>query len=175
MKNKLCPLLLVAAALLAMVALAMAYRHAAALEASRATAVKGLLEPAVALIEQNQGLLKALQTAQPAGQALGVLEAYLAHVRRDGVPAHVASRQRLEQIAQNNVAITTLLTAYGAHARTPALQREAERFREHAAAWQSRWGAVMEVFMAGGSFASPEVPFPSELPDRLRDELAATR
>jgi hypothetical protein len=175
LKNKLFVLLLVAALLVAMAAGVAAYRSAAALDASRAAVVKGLLEPAVALIEQNQGLLQALQAAQPAGQAAGVLEAYLAQVRRDGVPAHAASRQRLEQIAQNNVAITTLLTAYGPHARTPALLRDVERFREHAAAWQSRWGSVMEVFMAGGTYASADVPYPAQLPDRLRDELAAAR
>lgn len=175
MKTKLCYLLLVAATSGALYAAALGYRSASALEASQARVVQGLLEPAAALLEQNQALLKELQAGQPAEPGHGVLDAYLAKIRRDGVPAHAASRKRLDQISENHVAIVTLLTAYAPHARTPALQAAADQYREHAKSWQSRWASVMELFMAGGTYATAEVPFPTHLADRLRDELATRR
>jgi hypothetical protein len=175
MKNKLCYLLLATAALVALSAAGYGYRSDSALAATRARVVQGLLEPAAALLEQNQALLKELQAGQAAEPGHEVLVAYLAKIRRDGVPAHGASRKRLDQIADNQVAIVTLLTAYAPHARTPALQAAADQYSAHANSWRTRWGSVMEVFMAGGTFATAELPFPTHLADRLRDELASTR
>ena len=175
MNNKLCRLLSVVATIVALVTVAAWYQGSTALEASRARFVQGLLEPAAALVEQNQALLKELRAAPPAEKDSGVLETYLAQIRRDGVAKHAQTRQRLDQFATNNVAITTLLTAYMPHARTPALQREVDKFREHTASWQRRWGTVMEIFMAGGTYATAEIPFPSDLPGLLQAELAATR
>jgi len=174
MKNKLsAALLVVVLALLAASGLLWRNGQRAADEA-RLRAVKTLLEPVQALLEQNRVQLEQLRATQ-ADKGGDVLESYLAKIRREGVPANAGSRQLLDQVAVNNVAIVTLLTAYGPHARTPALQREVDRFREHAASWQRRWGSVMEVFMAGGTFAAPLAAFPAELPDRLKDELAAQR
>lgn len=175
MNHKLCHLLLAVATVVALVAVAAWHKGSSALDESHTRVATGLLEPAAALLEQNQALLKELQAAPLSAKEGGVLEAYLAGIRRDGVPTHAAMRQRLDQFAFNNVAIVTLLTAYGPHARTPAVQREVDKFREYTASWQRRWGTVMEIFMAGGTFATPQAPFPIDLPDKLRAELAAGR
>lgn len=175
MNNKLCRLLSVVATIVALVAVVAWHQASRALDDSRARFVQGLLEPAVSLLEQNQALLRELRAAPLAEKDGGVLEAYLARIRHDGVAKHAATRQRLDQFATNNVAIITLLTAYVPHARTAALQREVDKFREHSASWQRRWGTVMEIFMAGGTYATAEIPFPMGLPDLLRAEMAASR
>lgn len=175
MKNKLCSFLLAVAMVLVLVAGALWHRSNSAIEESRTRVVQALLQSAVALLDENQVLLKEGQAGQPVDKGGDVLEAYLAKIRRDGVPAHSQSRQRLDRIAHNNVAIVTLMTAYGPYARTPALQREMDRFREHVASWQGRWVTVMEVFMVGGTYATAPIAFPPDLPEKLRDELAAAR
>lgn len=174
MTNKLCGLLLAAALVLALVAGVLWHRSQGVVEQARVRTVKTLLEPATKLLEQNRRQLEQWRGMQAGDKGADVLESYLGKIRREGVPAHATTRQQLDQIAANNQAIITLLTAYAPHARTPALQREVDRFREHAASWQQRWGSVMEVFMAGGTFATPLAAFPAELPDRLKDELAAS-
>jgi hypothetical protein len=38
-------------------------------------------------------------------------------------------KQRLDQLAENNTAIVTLIKAYGRHAKTTAFTAEADKFR----------------------------------------------
>lgn len=175
MNNKLRYLLLAFATVFALVAVAAWQRSTNALNESRTLVDTALLEPAAALLDQNLVLLKQLQAAPLSVKDVGLLEDYLAGIRRDGVLKHATMRQRLEQFGYNNVAIVTLLTAYAPHARTPALKHDVEKFRDYTVSWQRRWGTVMEIFMVGGTYATPEAPFPIDLPDKLRAELAAGR
>ncbi len=60
-------------------------------------------------------------------------------------------KQKLDQLAENNTAIVTLITAYSIQAKTSAFTTEAGKFRNYASAWHDRWNSVMELFMAGGN------------------------
>jgi hypothetical protein len=82
-------------------------------------------------------------------------------------------KQRLDQLAENNTAIVTLIKAYGRHAKTTAFTAEADKFRNYGAAWRDRWNSVMELFMAGGNYAASEVPFPVGFPPATQAEIAA--
>jgi hypothetical protein len=84
-------------------------------------------------------------------------------------------RRGLDQLAENNTMIDTLIKAYSPQGKTPAFTAEAAKFRKYAAAWRDRWNSVMEVFMAGGGYAAPAVPFPNGFPDALKAEIAAAR
>jgi hypothetical protein len=48
-----------------------------------------------------------------------ILEYCLIKIRRDGFAAHANMKQRLDQLAENNTAIVTLIKAYAPHAKTP--------------------------------------------------------
>lgn len=173
--NKLAQVLL-AVAIIAAVACLVAWSQARTeLQALNARAVTSLLQPAAKLIDENEALLKELQTKPYAEDDATILVAYLAKIRRDGVPKHAGMRQRLDQLAENNVAIVTLLTAYEPFARTPALAAEVDRFRSYSAAWRDRWNSVMELFMAGGTYATTEVLPPAALSEKLQAEIAASR
>jgi hypothetical protein len=124
---------------------------------------------------ENQALIQELQAEPFTERDSGILESYLAKIRRDGVSKHADVKQRLDQLAENNTAIVTLIKAYSPHAKTPAFTTEADKFRNYASAWRDRWNSVMEIFMAGGNYAASEVPFPKGFPDAVQAEIAAAR
>ena len=168
-------ILLAAMSVAALAAAAAWHQASGALNESRTRVVAGLLEPAAALLNENQALIKELQ-AEPFREGdAGILASYLAKIRRDGVAKNVQMKQRLDQLAQNNTAIVALITAYAPHAKGPAFTAEADKFRDYAAAWRDRWNSVMELFMAGGTYAVAEVPFPKGFPDTVQTEITATR
>ena len=61
------------------------------------------------MLEENQTLLKELQADPFTEKDSGILESYLAKIRRDGVAKHADMKQRLDQLAENNTAIVTLI------------------------------------------------------------------
>lgn len=131
------------------------------------------LEPVAALLHENQAIIEELQTEPFTEKDAAILESYLTKIRRDGVPKHADMKQRLDQLAENNTAIVTLIKAYSPQAKTPAFTAEADMFRNYAAAWRDRWNWVMELFMAGGNYAASGVPFPNGFPDAVNAEIAA--
>jgi hypothetical protein len=134
------------------------------------------LEPIEALLDENQAIIKELQTEPfTAEKDAAILGSYLAKIRRDGVPKHADMKQRLDQLAENNTAVVTLIKAYSPQAKTPAFKSEADKFRNYAAAWRDRWNGVMELFMAGGNYAASDVPFPTGFHDAVNAEIAAAR
>ncbi len=98
---------------------------------------RGLRAVGVVLI-QNQKLIKELQAEPFTDNDAGILVAYLANIRRDGLPKHAAMKPRLEQMADNHVAIVTLLTAYAPQARTLGLVAAANKLRKDAALRRDR-------------------------------------
>ena len=169
------------AALLALASLAAlittaAWHHASsALHDSRTQLLGSTLQPIAAMLEENQTLLKELQADPFTEKDSGILESYLAKIRRDGVAKHADMKQRLDQLAENNTAIVTLIKVYSPHAKTPAFTAEADKFRSYSSAWRDRWNSVMELFMAGGNYAASEVPFPKGFPDAVQTEIAAAK
>jgi hypothetical protein len=168
--------LLLASALVAAVAAAAGWYHASAgLRELQMLGVVAELQPAAVLVKENQALITELQAEPFAEKETGILASYLAKIRRDGVAKHADMKQRLDQLAENNTAIVTLIKAYAPHAKTPAFSTEGDKFRNYASAWRDRWNSVMELFMAGGNYAASEVPFPKGFPDAVQAEIAAAK
>jgi hypothetical protein len=166
---------LVVASLATVIAVGAWYRDHVALNQVHSQFLAGVLQPMATLIKDNQALLKELQAEPFAEKDSGILAAYLAKIRRDGVPRHADMKQRLDQLAENNSALVTLVKAYAPYARTPAFRSEADKFRNYASSWRDRWNSVMELFMAGGGFAAAGVPFPGDFPAAVDAEIAAAK
>jgi hypothetical protein len=151
------------------------YHQNQALVEARAQIVTSTLQPVATLLKENQLLIQELQSEPFAEKDSGILESYLAKIRRDGVPKNAQMKQRLDQLAENNTAIVTLIKAYTPYARTSAFTSEGDKFRSYAAAWGDRWNSVMELFMAGGNYAASEMPFPKAFPATVQAEIAAAK
>jgi hypothetical protein len=168
-------IIIVALVGLALVMTAAWYHAHQALQAARTQFVAGTLDPVAALLRESEAIIKELQAEPFTEKDSGVLESYLAKIRRDGVPKHADMKQRLDQLAESNAAIVTLIKAYSPQAKTPAFTAEADKFRTYAAAWRDRWNSVMELFMAGGNYAVAGVPFPTGFPAAVDAEIASTK
>ncbi len=127
------------------------------------------------LLKDNQAILTELQAEPYVEQDNGILESYLVKIRRDGVAKHADMKQRLDQLAENNSALVTLITTYSPHAKTAGFSSEANKFRNYAAAWRDRWNSVMELFMAGGNYPAAAVAFPKDFPAAVQAEIVAAR
>jgi hypothetical protein len=157
------------------VAAACCYHEYETLGALRAQILGSELQPIAALLAENQKLIRELQAPPFIEPDSGILESYLVKIRRDGVPKNADMKQRLDQLAESNTAIVTLIKAYSHHAKTPGFTTEADKFRNYASAWRDRWNSLMEIFMAGGNYAVSQVQFPKDFPDAIQAEIAATK
>jgi hypothetical protein len=168
--------IVLAAALIAAVATAFFwYREFESLGATRTQFVLGELQPIATLLADNQVLIQELRSDPFSEKGSGILETYLAKIRRDGVAKHADMKQRLDQLAENNSAIVTLIKAYAPHAKTAVFTTEADKFRNYASAWRDRWNSVMELFMAGGTYPASEIPLPGSFAQAVQAEIAAAR
>jgi hypothetical protein len=164
------------AALIAVLVVAGFWHHEQeALDEARSQLVAGELQPIATLLKENQTLILELQSVPFTEEASGILESYLAKIRRDGVAKHADMKQRLDQLAENNTAILTLIKAYAPRAKTAAFTTESDKFRNYASAWRDRWNSVMELFMAGGNYPASGVPGPTAFAEAVRAEIAAAR
>jgi len=173
--SKTARMLLMAALIAALVCAGAWYQAHEALEATRSQLTAGVLQPIAAMLKENQALLHELQSEPFAEKDSGILESYLAKIRRDGVPKHADMKQKLDQLAENNTAIVTLIKAYAPSARVPGFVAEADKFRNYASAWRDRWNSVMELFMAGGNYAASGIPFPIGFPTTVEAEINAAK
>jgi hypothetical protein len=159
----------------AFVAAAFWHHDYEALDKSRAQIVASELRPIATLLKEYQALIQELHSEPFSEKNSGLLESYLANIRRDGVAKHADMKQRLDQLAEDNTAIVTLIKAYLPHGKTAAFTTEADKFRNYASAWRDRSNSVMELFMAGGNYATSEVPFPKGFPEAVHAEIAAAK
>jgi hypothetical protein len=157
----------------ALIALAFSYHEHQAREAAHTQIISGELQPIATLLKENQALMQELRSEPFKENDFGILESYLAKIRRDGVPKHSDMKQKLDTLAEDNTAIVTLIKAYAPNAKTAAFTTEADKFRNYASAWRDRWNSVMELFMAGGNYAASAVPFPAGFPAAVDAEIAA--
>src|SRR5271165_3230728 len=148
---------LVVAAVVAVFALGILFYERLQLQDARVRVVVGELQPIAMLLKEDQTILKELKAEPFAEKDSGILESYLAKIRRDGVPKHADMKQKLDRLAENNTAIVTLIKAYAPSAKTPAFVPEGDKFLYYAYAWRDRWNSVMELFMAGGNYAASGV------------------
>jgi long-subunit fatty acid transport protein len=175
MNSKPTSVLVVAVFVLAALAAVFGYHEYQALEASRAQIVATELRPIATLLVENQALIRELNSEPFTEKDSGILESYLAKIRRDGVPKHADMKQRLDTLAENNTAIVTLLKVYAPHAKTPTFATGSDKFRNYVSAWRDRWNSVMELFMAGGYYPASEVPLPARFSEEVQAEIAAAR
>jgi hypothetical protein len=168
--------ILVAVVIFAAVGAATAWHHEhLTLVETRTQIVASTLQPIATLLKENRTLIQELQSEPYTEKDSGILESYLAKIRRDGVPKHADMKQRLDQLAENNTAIVTLIKAYAPQAKTAAFATEGDKFRNYASAWRDRWNSVMELFMAGGNYVAAEVPFPKQFPEAISEEIPAAK
>jgi hypothetical protein len=145
------------------------------LQESRKQLVASTLAPMGALLKENQSIINELQAEPFVEKDNGMLESYLIKIRREGAAKNAQMKQRLDQLAENNTTIVALIKAYSPHANAAAFTIEADKFRNYASAWRDRWNSVMELFMAGGNYATSEVPFPKGFPEAVHAEIAAAK
>jgi hypothetical protein len=143
-----------------------------ALLAARAQVISGELRPLAALLKEDQAIIHELHAEPFSEPDSGILESYLTKIRRDGVAKHSDMKQRLDELAENNTAIVTLIEVDSLHAMTSGFVAGGDKFRNYAAAWSERWNSVMEVFMAGGNYAASGVPFPNDFAAAVDAEIA---
>jgi hypothetical protein len=167
--------LLVVAVVVAALALGLVFYESSQLQEVRTRIVAGELQPIATLLKENQSILKELQAEPFTEKDPGILESYLAKIRRDGVPKHADMKQKLDALAENNTAIVTLIKAYAPQARMWAFEVEGDHFRNYASAWRDRWNSVMEIFMAGGNYAAAGVPFPANFQEAVEAEIKAAK
>jgi hypothetical protein len=151
------------------------YRAHQAEQSFRAQFIVEALEPIAALLKENEEIIAELNTEPFVEQDNGILESFLIKIRRDGVATHADMKQRLDQLAENNTAIVTLIKAYATQAKTGTFMTEGDKFRNYASAWRDRWNSVMELFMAGGNYPVSSVPFPEDFSAAVQAEIAAAR
>lgn len=158
-----------------LVAAGLAYLEYEALQHARSQLVAFELQPIATLLTENQSLFKELQSAPFSENDSGILESYLAKIRRDGVSRHADMKQRLDTLAENNTAIVTLVKAYTPQSKTSDFRIEADKFRNYASVWRERWNSVMELFMGGGNYAASTVPPPLGFSQAVNTEIAAVK
>lgn len=173
MSNKTTGILLAVTLIGVLLAAAFGYHEHDVLVATRGQIFTGELQPIATLLKENQLLIQELQSEPFTEKDSGILESYLAKIRRDGIAKHADVKQKLDTLAENNTAIVTLIKAYAPHAKTPSFTTEANKFRNYGSAWRDRWNSVMELFMAGGNYVNSEVPFPAGFPQAVQTEIAA--
>jgi hypothetical protein len=168
-------ILLAAVSVAALLAAGAWFQTRSALRDARAQVIAGELQPIATLLQEDQAMLKELQAEPFTEPNSGILESYLAKIRRDGVPRHAEMKQKLDQLAEDNTAIVALIKAYAPHVQTKAFTMEGDKFRNYASAWRDRWNSVMEIFMAGGNYAVAGVRFPISFPPAVDAEIAAAK
>ena len=149
------------------------YGTRAALHACEKQLITTELHPIVTLLNEDNRLLNELQAPPFTEDESGILEAYLVKLRRDGIAKTSGMKQRLDALAENNTAISTLITAYLPNAKTPGFNTESSKFQAYAAAWRDRWNSATELFMAGGNYPAASPVFTKDLITAVRAEIDA--
>jgi hypothetical protein len=167
--------LVVVAVVVVVGALGLMFYERSQLQDARARVTFSELQPLAGLLKENQALIKELQAEPFAEKDSGILESYLAKIRRDTVAKHADMKQKLDRLAENNTAIVTLIKAYAPSAKTAGFVGEGDKFRNYASAWRDRWSSVMELFMAGGNYAAAGVPFPANFQEAVEAEIETQR
>lgn len=98
------------------------------------------------------------------------MEAYLARIRRDGVPQHSEMRRRLAALAEDNAELLALAEAYESSAKSDAYAAQLRELRTYVITWNDRWNRLFETFMAGGNLAGGEPPFPPQFAEVIKSD-----
>jgi hypothetical protein len=145
------------------------------------------LEQIGSLVDANKTIFSDLRSSpQFVEPGWGILEAYLAKIRRDGALKHSEMAERINDLVGNNEKIIALLDSYYGHIQTPEFRTQTAAFRDHALRYRDRWRALSKFAVAmknckGDRGESDEckfefdtaVPtFPEQFPKALESEIA---
>jgi hypothetical protein len=89
-----------------------------------------------------------------------LLQGYLAGLRKDGVGAHAAEKQRIETIAANLSEIDALLSVYKPKGNRQAFQQRQQEFEAFSTAWRNRAGSILGMYLLGGNLPTEPLAFP---------------
>lgn len=129
------------------------------------------LQPALALLADNQRIMAQLQSSAGSGASAGLLAEFLRAIRSDGLPKHSATRQQIDELVNNNTALVTLLSKYVPRARHGEFRVAAGQYADYAASLRDRWQSVFELFMAGGNLPAQQPVPPPGIEAAIRQEL----
>jgi hypothetical protein len=165
------PLVLAASAVL-LIVLAIAVGWYFAQAELRARDLKDTLRPIASLLEDDRRILDSLKADGAAESESMLLEAYLAGIRKDGVPKYAVAKQRIDALVNNNTVIVALFDRYVPRARSSAFKPAAEKFRDYAISLRDRWQSVFEIFMAGGNLPAASATMPVAFTDAVAAEIS---
>jgi hypothetical protein len=137
--------------------------------------VADYLRPIESLVSDDEAIIKELEGERNAEKDSGILDSYMARVRRDGVSKNSGMKQRIDALVNNNTAVLALLSTYSTHARTTMFKISADRFRDYSISLRDRWQSVLEIFMAGGALPSDSPAFPTDLAGAIQAEISTYR
>jgi hypothetical protein len=124
------------------------------------------------LLLERERILSELVCESDANTQQDCLEFYLVQIRKDGAALHASQRRGLSRLAANQVAMLALAEAYEPMAKREEYASGLNELREYVLAWNERWNALFEVFMAGGNLPPGHSPFPTTFADALLAERA---
>ena len=110
--------------------------------------------PVKALLTDNAHIVDALKKSEGVDTEGQILNAYLALIRKDGVPKHSDFKSQIDPLVNNNTAIVALVTRFADHGGSPDFRAAAHQYTDYATALRDRWQSVFELFMAGGNLPS---------------------
>jgi hypothetical protein len=126
------------------------------------------IQPVAALLDINTKIVESLRKAEGVDTESQILPAYLALVRKDGVPKHADLKQQIDMLVNNNTTIVALLTRYAEHGADASFRAAAHQYADYATALRDRWQSVFELFMAGGNLPSVSPAPTAEVLEALR-------
>jgi hypothetical protein len=161
---------LLSIALLAAVAAGLAYKNARAVLDGAPSVLSTIDE------RLNEHLRLQKQLLDPKFQEPGAsdpLAAYLARIRRDGLPKHAEMKQLIDGLADTSVGLVALLDAYQAGAQTDEFKSEARVFRSYSDRLNERRNSIFGVFMGGGNLPAGGLAPPPGLAAAVAAEKVA--
>lgn len=136
---------------------------------------RATIEAIAALSAQREDALRRLSVQPFAEPGVGVVDSYLAKIRRDGVGKHSDFKRRLDEIGANTIAIGALIDVYEPNSKTARFRAEAKKFRAYALVWTDRWNGVFETFMLGGRLPANDPLYPDGFSEALQSEIDAVK
>jgi hypothetical protein len=141
----------------------------------RARDLSDTLQPIASLLEENRKILSSLKADDPAVPESMLLEAYLANIRKEGLPKYAAVKQRIDMLVDNNTVIVALSDRYVLRARGADFKVTAEEFRHYATDLRGRWQSVFAIFMAGGNLPAAGAGMPTAFVNTVATEIASLK
>lgn len=110
----------------------------------------------------------------PAYRDSALLQGYLAGLRKDGVAAHAAEKQRIESISANLSEIDALLSVYKPKGDRQLFEQRQREFESYSSAWRNRAGSILGIYLLGGNLPTEPISFPETFRAAVADQEDAS-